>query len=130
MSSLAGLQGTASLATYSASKSFNRTLAEALWQELRAAGVDVVGCCAGAILTPGFNQAAAKPAPGTLSPAQVARQTLDALGKGPIVIPGRFNRFASFVMARVLPRTTAVRIMASTTAKVVPAKGPADPQSG
>ncbi|MGC4113318.1 MAG: SDR family NAD(P)-dependent oxidoreductase [Myxococcales bacterium] len=128
MSSLAGLQGTAALATYSASKAFNVTLGEALWQELRARGVDVVASCAGAILTPGFQKASTRPAPGTLAPEEVARLSLEGLGHGPTVVPGTLNRVASVVMGRVLPRRLAIRLMAATTSKVVPA--PTDPQAG
>ncbi|HEY3448338.1 MAG TPA: SDR family NAD(P)-dependent oxidoreductase [Myxococcales bacterium] len=128
MSSLAGLQGTAALATYSASKAFNVTLGEALWQELRGQGVDVLASCAGAILTPGFQKASSRPAPGTLPPEEVARITLAALGQGPTVVPGAVNRLASLVLGRVLPRRLAIRLMASTTAKVVPA--PARPRTG
>lgn len=124
MSSLAGLQGTASLATYSATKAFNRVLAEALWQELRGRGVDVLASCAGAILTPGFAQASQGRAPGTLPPEAVARQTLDALGRGPVVVPGGLNRLASVLMGRLLPRRAAIRIMAGATGQVVPAPGP------
>lgn len=121
MSSLAGLQGTASLATYSATKSFNRVLAEALWQELRPRGVDVVASCAGAILTPGFAQASQGQAPGTLTPQAVAARTLAALGRGPVVVPGLVNRVASVVMGRLLPRRAAIRLMAGATGQVVPA---------
>lgn len=123
MSSMAGLQGTAGLATYSASKAFNVTLGEALWQELRGQGVDVLASCAGAILTPAFQKAASRPAPGTLPPEEVARRSLAALGRGPTVVPGGINRLASLVMGRLLPRRAAVRLMAATTAKVVPAPG-------
>lgn len=58
MSSLAGLQGVPNLAVYSASKAFLISLAEALWAETRATGVDVLACCAGAVITPGYQQAA------------------------------------------------------------------------
>ena len=47
MSSLAGSQGTARLATYAASKAFNKVLAEGLWSELQGQGIDVLACCAG-----------------------------------------------------------------------------------
>ncbi|HPS35710.1 MAG TPA: SDR family NAD(P)-dependent oxidoreductase, partial [Oscillospiraceae bacterium] len=57
MSSLAGGQGSPNLATYAATKSFNAILAEGLWKELKPHGVDVIACCAGAILTPGYQQA-------------------------------------------------------------------------
>src|SRR6202042_799627 len=89
MSSLAGSQGSPNIAAYAATKSFNAVLAEGLWKELKPRGVDVLACMAGAILTPGYREAeGAKPAPGTLEAKDVAEQTLNALGKGPIIVPG------------------------------------------
>lgn len=129
MSSLAGLQGTASIATYSATKAFATTLGEALWQELRGRGIDVVAPCAGAILTPGFEKASRRAAPGTLPPEEVARRSLAALGRGPTVVPGAVNRVAAFVMGRLLPRRAAIGIMARTTANVVPPR-PVDGSPG
>lgn len=40
---------------------------------------------------------------------------LRALGKGPIVIPGKVNRVANAFMTRVLPRRMAISIMARNT---------------
>ena len=57
MSSLAGSQGSPNIAAYAATKSFNAILAEGLWKELKPHGVDVLACVAGAILTPGYQQA-------------------------------------------------------------------------
>jgi len=128
MSSLAGMQGTASIATYSATKSFNRVFGEALWWELREHGVCVIASCAGAIRTPGFEKAATSTAPGTLSADEVAERTLAALGRGPTVVPGALNTVAAFVMGRLLPKRLAIRLMASTTRKVVPA--PSRPPPG
>ncbi len=115
MSSLAGLQGSPRIATYAASKAFNTVLAEGLWGELRQNGIDVLASCAGAIRTPGFAKTSVRDAPGTLDPAQVAEQTLAGLGGGPRVVPGLFNRIASFSMERLLPRKLAVRLMAANT---------------
>jgi short-subunit dehydrogenase len=115
MSSLAGFQGAPRIATYAASKAFNIVLGEGLWRELGASGVDVLVSCAGAIRTPGYSKTAHKDAPGTLDAAQVAQQTLDALGYGPTVIPGATNRLARFLLGRVLPRRTAISIMATNT---------------
>ena len=42
-------------------------------------------------------------------------RTVDLIGKGPTVIPGGFNRFARFIMARLLPRRTAINLMAKNT---------------
>ena len=116
MSSLAGAQGSPKLAAYAATKAFNAVLAEGLWKELKPRGIDVIGCCAGAILTPGYQQAEqSKAAPGTLPARDVAEQTLNALGKGPIVIPGAVNKTARFVLTRVLTRKAAIGIMSKNT---------------
>jgi len=116
MSSLAGAQGSPKLAAYAATKSFNAILAEGLWKELKPHGIDVIGCCSGAILTPGYQQAEkSKAAPGTLSAGEVAERTLKALGKGPIVIPGGVNKIARFVLTRLLTRKAAIGIMSSNT---------------
>jgi short-subunit dehydrogenase len=116
MSSLAGSQGSPNIAAYAATKAFNAILAEGLWKELKPRGVDVLACLAGAILTPGYQDAAsAKPAPGTLEAADVAEQTLNALGKGPIVIPGAVNKVGRFVLTRLLSRRAAIAIMAKNT---------------
>ena len=116
MSSLAGGQGSPNIATYAATKSFNAILAEGLWKELKPHGIDVVACCAGAILTPGYQKAEkTKPAPGTLEASEVAEQALNALGKGPIVIPGIVNKIGRFVLARIVSRKAAIEIMSKNT---------------
>jgi short-subunit dehydrogenase len=115
MSSLAGLQGASRIAAYAASKAFNIVLAESLWSELRPHGVDVVVACAGAIRTPGFAKTAGRDAPGTLDAAVVAEAALDALGRGPVVVPGAVNRLARFAMGRLLPRRAAIGIMGRST---------------
>jgi short-subunit dehydrogenase len=116
MSSLAGGQGSPNIATYAATKAFTTILAEGLWSELKPRGVDVLACVAGAILTPNYEQAEqAKPAPGTMAAADVAEQALNALGKGPIIIPGTVNKVGRFVLTRLLSRRTAIAIMAKNT---------------
>lgn len=115
MSSLAGGQGSPKLATYAATKSFNAILAEGLWKELKPQGVDVIGCCAGAILTPGYQKAQKRSAPGTLTAMQVAKTTINALGKKPIIIPGATNKIGRFVLSRVLSRKAAINLMSKNT---------------
>ncbi|MDZ4867238.1 MAG: SDR family NAD(P)-dependent oxidoreductase [Alphaproteobacteria bacterium] len=115
MSSLAGYQGAPRIATYAASKAFNIVLGESLWRELRPHGVDVVVPTAGAIRTPGYAAAAGRDAPGTLDADVVANMALDALGRGPVVVPGAVNRVARFVLSRLLPRRTAIDIFARST---------------
>lgn len=115
VSSLAGLQGTPNVTTYAATKAFNIVLAEGLWAELRTSGIDVLVCCAGAMPTPGYMAAIPRKMPGMMEPGAAARRTLDALGKGPRVVPGLLNRFSAQLMARLLTRRAAIRIIASNT---------------
>jgi len=116
MSSLAGGQGCPNLAAYAATKSFNTILAEGLWKELKPHGIDVLSCCAGAIITPGYQKAEKdRPAPGTLHADEVAEQTLHALGRGPVVVPGVINKAGRFVLTRVLSRKAAIAIMSKNT---------------
>jgi len=112
MSSLAGQQGSPPISVYAATKAFGAVLAEGLWAELRGTGVDVVACLAGAVSTPGLAQAKAKRAPGTLPPERVVTAALRGLGRGPRTVPGLTMRVSSVVMSRLLPRRTAIGIIA------------------
>jgi uncharacterized protein len=119
LSSIAGFQGAPMLSMYGATKSFDRVFAEGLWEELRAEGIDVIACCAGATRTPTFE--ASKPLrnpPMMMETEPVVRETLAALGKTPSFIPGAINRAAAFVMERVLPRAAAIRTMGKATRKM------------
>jgi len=120
MSSLTAFQGSPFVATYGATKSFLLTLAEGLWFELAPHGVDVLAVCAGATRTPRYLKRAQRRAPGELEPDAVAREALAALGHGPLVIPGRVNRFASQLMRRLLPRRATIRIMGAQTRHLTP----------
>ncbi len=118
LSSLTAFQGSPYLATYGATKAFNLALAEGLWFELRSSRVDVLSVCAGATTTPNFLRSAPKGAPGMLPPEAVVTNALNALGRGPLTIPGVFNRVASFFMRRVLSRRLAISVMGSETRKL------------
>ena len=122
MSSLAGLQGSGFIAAYSSTKAFNRILGESLWYEWKDRGVDVIACCAGATETPGFIRSnpgkSAFFAPRVQSADEVVAECLQRLGKVPSCITGRGNRWASFVMQRLLPRKMAIRIMGDTARKM------------
>jgi short-subunit dehydrogenase len=116
MSSLTAFQGTPLVATYGATKAFNLVLAEGLWGELAERGVDVLACCAGATLTPGYervtpNRGGRGFAPRPQDPRDVAREALRALGRRPVIVTGAGNRFASFVMRHLLTRRFAVATM-------------------
>lgn len=119
LSSLTAFQGSPFVATYGATKSFLLALAEGLWFELAPRGVDVLAVCAGATRTPSYlRQRGPAGAPGEIEPEQVAREALARLGRGPLVIPGRFNRFASQLMRRLLPRRASIRLMGAQTRRL------------
>jgi short-subunit dehydrogenase len=119
MTSMAGSQGGPWISSYAASKAFNLLLAEALWEELAANGVHVVACRAGATRTPGYEASKARPSRVPLLEASfVADKALAALGRGPSVVPGAFYRWSAFVMERLLPRRTAIRIMGRATRRL------------
>jgi len=115
MSSLAGRQGTAQVATYGATKAFDWILGEALWAELRGSGVDVLAWCAGATRTPGLLRSAPRTggalAAPQMEPDAVVEEALAALGRGPSAVAGRANRLAALLLGRLLPRGAAVRLM-------------------
>jgi short-subunit dehydrogenase len=118
MSSLSAFQGSAYVAVYSATKAFLLTLSEALGQELKGRGVDVLACCAGPTRTPNYLDS--KPedvGPGALEmePQAVAEAALRALGRKPLVVPGTLNRLGYVLLSRLLPRRMAVRILAAST---------------
>jgi hypothetical protein len=122
MASLSGFQGTPYVTHYSACKAYSIALAEGLWYELKPHGVDVLVSCPGPINTQAYiDSLEGRPSPSfppIIQPHQVARETIDALGKGPLVVPGRFARIASFLMRYLLPRKTAVTVMGKATGKL------------
>ena len=120
MSSLTAFHGSPFITTYGATKAFNLVLGEGLWFELQSRGVDVLACAAGATRTPGFMRASPQGEPGTIEPAQVVEEALAKLGRTGVMIPGRFNRFASFLMRRLFPRRTAVSILGNRTRNLTP----------
>jgi short-subunit dehydrogenase len=119
MSSLAGQQGSPLLTAYAATKAFGAVFAEGLWSEMRAHGVDVVTAVAGAVATPNLGKTAGRPAPGTVTPTEVAASALAALGRGPRTVPGPLMKVSSAFMSRLLPRKAAIAMMGRANAAVL-----------
>lgn len=124
MSSLSAFHGTPLVSNYAATKAYNLLLGEGLWDELRAQGIDVSTCCAGATETPAF--VASKPrSPRFISvpvmkPDAVVSEALAALGRKPSIIPGWQNRLSSFLMRRAISRRIAIRLMGQTMREMYP----------
>ncbi len=116
MSSLSGLNGCGLIATYAASKAFDRVLAEGLWYELKDSGIDVVTVNSGAISTPNYERS--KPRQEMvppMTPVSVAEDALNGLRDGvPNVYPGKTSMVAKFM--KKMPRTQAVETMSQAAA--------------
>ena len=94
-------------AAYGASKAFVLSFTRAVWEETKGTGVRVVAVSPGATETP-MNS---RPVRGKRQPEQVADTVMKALrARGPAVVDGRFNAVQSFVIGRLLPSRTALRI--------------------
>jgi short-subunit dehydrogenase len=115
MSSIAGLQGSGYLATYAATKAFNRVFAEGLWYEWKTKGVDVIACCAGATATPNYiNTNPGKASllePKAQQPEEVVEECLRKIGKKPSFISGRGNRLVTFLMQHIFPHKMTINMM-------------------
>lgn len=120
MSSMSGLQGTAMVATYAATKAFDTVLGEGLWAELRPKGVDVLVCVAGATSTPNFlaqTPESKREKVFPMTPEDVARGGLANLRNGPVYIAGPINRGVAFA-GRFMSRRRAVSFMSKNTRAV------------
>jgi len=119
MSSMSGLQGTAMVANYAATKAYDMVLAEGLWYELRRHGVDVLACIAGATLTPNYESATLRiPTSGLaqpMKPDDVTEQALRDLGQRPRGISGWRNRFGAVLLSKLLRRRAAVEMVSKET---------------
>ena len=109
---------------YAATKAFNLMLGEALWEELRGSGVDVLVVCPGATRTPGWEQSHAHiqvslSAPVMMS-APVVSEALQALGRRPLLIAGRANRLSGLLLNRLMPRRSAVALLARSMRRMYP----------
>jgi short-subunit dehydrogenase len=114
MSSLAGSWGTRLLGPYAATKAFSHLLAESLYNELKNDGFDILACITGATSTPGYlasNPGTGKKVMKVMTPEKVVRSVFSSLGRSPFVVPGFNNKLIYFLLSRVLPRQSSVRIM-------------------
>jgi short-subunit dehydrogenase len=91
VSSGAGWAGGGRMAIYSSTKAFDRTFAEALWAELRPAGVDVLTLVLATTDTPALRRLLERtgmPAPALADPVEAVRLGLAHLTDGPALVFG------------------------------------------
>jgi uncharacterized protein len=108
-SSLVAFQGVPRAANYAATKAYVQSLAEGLSVELSPLGVDVLASAPGPVAS-GFSARADMRMGATLNPREVARATLDALGKRVTVRPGLLSQLLEWALFP-LPRPLRVRMM-------------------
>lgn len=90
VSSRAALGPAKNLATYAAGKAFQLRFTESLARELKQDPVDILALCPGATDTEFFDAAGAPPPKrARASPAAVAREALDALGRRTVLFGGK-----------------------------------------
>jgi len=118
----ASFAGTANMATYAASKSFDMIFAEALWCELEPKGVNVLGLILGETDTPALRRLREKrglaPVKKADSPQKVVEDALAHLTKGPTRFVNKQLRLGARLMA-LFPRKRVVLIMSRAAAKAM-----------
>jgi short-subunit dehydrogenase len=107
-------------AAYAATKAFVHGLGLSLHGELKGTGVDLLVLAPGttdteALTSQGFDP---KKLSGMMTPAEVTRQALEALGHKPLHVPGAANRFGVCLL-RLLPRSWAIAAAGKGMASVI-----------
>ncbi|SOX52785.1 hypothetical protein MAAFP003_1452, partial [Mycobacterium ahvazicum] len=95
---------------YAANKAFQIVFGEVLWYETRGSGVDVLVMSAGLMDTQG-DALSQYPRWQIADPRDAAAETLKAIGRKHLVMPGRPNRFVTLLSTRLMPRRRAVMAM-------------------
>jgi hypothetical protein len=109
MSSMVAFQGVPYSANYAATKAYVQSLAEALAEELKPHGVDVLAAAPGPVAS-GFGQRSNMKMNMSLTPQQVGIPILKALGRNTTVLPGLLTKFLVYSL-RTVPRWGKVKIM-------------------
>jgi hypothetical protein len=107
--SLVGWQGVPLSATYSATKAFIQSFAEAIRVELKPSKIDVLSVAPGPVLS-GFDTRANMKIERGVTPEQVASESLRALGKKTTVVPGSLSKILTYSLFTA-PRSLRVQIM-------------------
>ncbi len=109
MSSIVAFQGVPNQANYAATKAYVQSLAVGLAAELAPHGVDVLSSAPGPVDT-GFAARADMRMGGAAAARDVARATLNALGKSRTVRPGTQSKLLGYGLG-TLPRALRTRIL-------------------
>jgi len=102
--SVAGMVPMPFHALYSATKAFDNVLGEALHEELRGSGIDVLALAPGSTESEFQEKAGERPHAGEPA-AEVVRKALEALGREPSLVAGWGNWLRVNAAVRLLPRS-------------------------
>lgn len=111
LSSMGAISGAPYVTQYGATKAFLANLGEALFWELKCKGVDITTVLPGLTRTNDVEKGLTEYGRKTLSmmePSEVARISLQALGKQCSVIPGKGNQLQHFFLSRLAPRSMSI----------------------
>jgi len=119
VTSMVALSGSAHVATYAATKSFDWILAQSLWHELQPHGVDALAAVVGMTKTPSLLASQPRFPDGVpaMEPGEVAPGALDFLGRGPVWFAGKANRAAAKGLG-AMPRPELIDTMSRLTASL------------
>jgi short-subunit dehydrogenase len=120
--SVAGMLPMPLHALYSASKAFDNFLGEALHEELRGSGVDVLALEPGSTETE-FQQQAGEKAHAGEAAHEVVRTALEALGREPALVPGWLPWLRANLAFRLLPRPLLLAVVRQATETRLPEGG-------
>ncbi len=109
LSSMVAFQAVPNAANYAASKAYVQSLGEALHRELKPEKIDVL-CASPGPVASGFSERANMKMGKSLTPDEIARPILKAIGKRNTVLPGRLTKFLVYNL-RIMPRSLKIRIM-------------------
>lgn len=120
--SSSNFMGAATLATYTAAKSFSRILSEALWAECEPMGIDVLHMSINYTDTPamqrlGYDTSSAQ------SPDEVAQEALDNIANGPLLILGGEKALEmSIKRSSLIDRGALIKSVATPRREEIPQK--------
>lgn len=120
--SVAGMLPMPFHALYSASKAFDNVLGEALHEELRGTGIDVLALEPGSTETE-FQERAGEKAHAGEAASEVVRKALEALGREPALVPGWFPWLRANLALRLLSRPLLLAAVRRATQMRMPDTG-------
>ena len=112
VASTAGFQPVPFMATYAATKAFVLSFSEALWEENRPYGIEVLALCPGVTETNFFEAAHGHkpPARTAQTPDEVVNAAIKALNRGKGHVVSGLGNFTMVELQRLLPRSAVVRV--------------------